>query len=232
MKVLFNADDFGLTRGITDGVIESHVNGIVDSTTLMMNGLAVEHAVLAAKKTPSLKVGIHLVLTWGKPLSKDVPDLINEDGFFKYRNNFAQSEIPNVEQVELEWRTQIEAFLKTGLELHHIDSHHHIHGWAPLKDVVLELAKKYNVPVRKVDSLTDHPEILLSKELYVDFYGAGVNEDIFEKLNKLEVDSVEVMCHPGYADDELRSVSSYTDLREKEMDILCGLRRPKWAIEF
>ncbi|MGG0716096.1 chitin disaccharide deacetylase [Robertmurraya massiliosenegalensis] len=232
MKVIFNADDFGLTTGINDGVIESHINGLVDSATLMMNGLAVEHAVLAAKKTPSLKVGIHLVLTWGKPLSKDVPDLINEEEFFKYRNTYAQSETPNVEQVELEWKTQIEAFLKTGLELHHIDSHHHIHGWEPLKDVVLKLANEYQVPVRKVDSLSAHKEILLSNELYLDFYGSGVSEDIFEKLKEFESDSVEVMCHPAYVDDDLRTVSSYCELRERELELLCSIKRPDWAKTF
>lgn len=229
MKVLFNADDYGLTKGITDGIIKSHVDGLVGSTTLMMNGLAVEYAVREAKSTPSLKVGIHLVLTWGRPLSLDVPDLINEDGFFKYRNTFSQSKAPNVEQIELEWRTQIEAFLKTGLALHHIDSHHHVHGWEPLKQIVIKLAKEYKVHVRKVDSLLDNQEILLSDELFLDFYGTGVNEDVFERLAKLESGSVEVMCHPGFVDDDLRNNSSYIDLREKELDILCRLERPKWA---
>lgn len=232
MKVLFNADDFGLTTGINDGIIASHLNGLVDSATLMMNGLAVEHAVSTAKKTPSLKVGIHLVLTWGKPLSKDIPDLMNEEGFFKYRNTYAQSERPNIEQVELEWKTQIEAFLKTGLELHHIDSHHHIHGWEPLKDVVMKLANEYRVPIRKVDSLSEHKEIFLSNELYLDFYGSGVSENIFEKLKELESESVEVMCHPAYVDEDLRTVSSYCELREQELELLCRLKRPDWAKTF
>lgn len=229
MKVLFNADDFGLTKGITDGIIKSHVDGLVGSTTLMMNGLAVEYAVREAKRTPSLKVGIHLVLTWGKPLRSDVPDLINEDGFFKYRNTFSQWEAPNLEQIELEWKTQIESFLKTGLALHHIDSHHHVHGWGPLKHLVIKLAKEYKVPVRKVDSLLDHQEILLSDELFLDFYGTGVNTNVFERLLELEGNSVEVMCHPGFVDDDLRKNSSYTDLRKKELDILCSLEKPKWA---
>lgn len=232
MKVLFNADDFGLTKGINDGIMKSHVDGLVDSATLMMNGWAVEEAVLAAKKTPSLKVGIHLVLTWGKPLSKQVPDLINEDGVFKFRNTYAQSEAPNLKQVELEWKTQIEAFLHTGLELHHIDSHHHVHGWEPLKEVVIQLANEYDVPVRYVESLSDNQEILLSNDLYMDFYGDGVSEDIFEKLKGSKSDSVEVMCHPGYVDKDLRTVSSYCDLREKELEILCSIKRPDWAGKF
>lgn len=40
MKVLFNADDYGLTKGVTDGIIKAHVEGVVHATTLMMNGNA------------------------------------------------------------------------------------------------------------------------------------------------------------------------------------------------
>ena len=71
MQVIFNADDFGLTKGVTDGIIQSHTKGIVTSTSLIMNGRAVSYAVEQAKKHPSLRVGLHLVLSWGKPLRMD-----------------------------------------------------------------------------------------------------------------------------------------------------------------
>jgi len=159
MKVLFNADDFGLTKGVTDGIIKAHTNGIVHSTTLMMNGKSLYYAVEQAKSHPTLQVGIHLVLTWGEPIRDDVSELMDENGLFKYKNTFREVKPPNVKHVEKEWRAQIEAFLATGLTLHHIDSHHHVHGWEPLKDVVIKLAKEYDVPVRYVDSLKDHPEL-------------------------------------------------------------------------
>lgn len=232
MKILFNADDFGLTKGITDAIIESHVNGLVSSTTLMMNGMAVEYAVDEAKKHPSLKVGIHLVLTWGEPLSKEVPGLVNDDGLFKYNSTFLKMELPDVEQVESEWRAQIEAFLTTGLSLHHIDSHHHVHGWKLLKDVVIKLAKEYQVPVRYVDSIKEHKEILLTDQLWSNFYGSGVTENIFEQLIDLKINSLEIMCHPAFVDEDLRRVSSYTNLRKKELEILCSLKMPSWADKF
>lgn len=176
-----------------------------------------------------MKVGIHLVLTWGKPLSTEVPDLINKDGFFKYRNTYAQSEAPNVDQVELEWKTQIEAFLNTGLGF--ITSIVTIisTSWEPLKDVVVKLANEFQVPVRKVDTLSVHKDILLTNELYLDFYGPGVSKDIFERLKESKSDSIEVMCHPGYVDNDLHTVSSYCNLREKELEVLCSLQRPEWA---
>ncbi|MDQ0879508.1 putative glycoside hydrolase/deacetylase ChbG (UPF0249 family) [Peribacillus sp. V2I11] len=83
IEVLVNADDFGLTKAVNYGILDSHKYGIVNSATIMMNAIATEHAIEIAKKTPSLKVGIHLVLTWGKPLLSDVPSLVDESGFFK-----------------------------------------------------------------------------------------------------------------------------------------------------
>ncbi|WP_077328644.1 chitin disaccharide deacetylase [Virgibacillus siamensis] len=229
MKVLFNADDFGLTKGITDGIIKAHLDGAVNSTTMMMNGNAVNYAVQQAKKTPTLKTGIHLVLTWGKPISASVPGLIANDGNFKYNNTFADMEPPNPPEVEKEWRAQIEAFLKTGLTLHHIDSHHHVHGWLPLKETIRKLATEYGVPVRYTDTLQDDPDLLLTEKLWLEFYGAGVNDQIFEDLKYLEAKSVEVMTHPAFLDEELMSVSSYHQKRKEELDILCSLNIPDWV---
>lgn len=229
MKVLFNADDFGLTKGVTDGIIKAHTDGVVNSATLMMNGKALDYAVSEAKKHPSLKVGIHLVLTWGKPISNDVPALIHSDGTFKYKNTFQSMDAPDTSEVEKEWEAQIDAFLKTGVPLHHIDSHHHIHGWEPLKEVVIKLARKYNVPVRFVESLKDYPDILLTEALWLDFYSDGIDLNIFDKLKKLNAASVEIMTHPAIVDEDLRQVSSYTDKRPKELDILCSLDVPSWV---
>src|SRR5690625_2763627 len=114
MKILFNADDFGLTESVTDGIIKAHTDGIVGSATLMMNGHATDYAVIKAKEHPTLKVGIHLALTWGKPLRNDVSDLVAGDGNFKYNNMYTTMKSPNLTQLEKEWQTQIEAFLATG----------------------------------------------------------------------------------------------------------------------
>ncbi|GGJ94184.1 carbohydrate deacetylase [Lentibacillus kapialis] len=229
MKVLFNADDFGLTKGITDGIIKSHLHGVVQSTTMMMNGRAVDYAVQQAKKLPNLNVGVHLVLTWGKPISNSVSGLLDRDGYFKYTNTFREMEPPDPDDVEKEWRAQIEAFLQKGLPLHHIDSHHHIHGWEPLNETVRKLATEYGVPVRRVDSLQSHPGILLTDKLWLDFYGDGVGENVFDELKKIDAPSVEVMTHPAFVDKELKAVSSYAEKRQEELNILCRLKVPDWV---
>lgn len=226
MKILFNADDFGLTKGVNNGIIQAYRHGPIGSTTMMMNGKSVDNAVAKAKRNPGLKIGIHLVLTYGKSMTQN-EKLINEFGDFKF--NSVLREFPDKEAVKEEWQTQIEAFLKTGLSLDHIDSHHHVHGWEPLKDVVRELAQFYNVPVRYVPSLKESPEILLTNNLWTNFYAEGVSELLFSELAALQEESIEVMTHPAQPDETLKKASSYNESRQKELDILCKLKVPEWV---
>ena len=82
IKLIVNADDFGLTEGTNYGIIDGHINGLVNSTTMMMNMPGTEHAVRLAKEYNLLGVGVHLVLTAGEPLLGDVPSLVGSDGSF------------------------------------------------------------------------------------------------------------------------------------------------------
>ena len=83
MKLIVNADDFGISKAVTLGILEAHKNGIVKSTTLMCNMEDAEYAANLSKNYNDLGVGIHFVLTVGKPLSKDVQSLVDENGNFK-----------------------------------------------------------------------------------------------------------------------------------------------------
>lgn len=229
MRVEINADDFGLTKGVTDGIIQAHQKGCVTSTTLMMNGLAVDYALEKAKENPALKIGIHLVLTWGKPLHPAVPNLVKSNGRFKFTSSYHDMDVLDISEIEMEWRAQLDAFLATGITLDHIDSHHHVHGWLPLKKLVIKLAKDYKVPVRYVDSLKDQPEICWTDTLWTGFYKKGITDDLFDLIEKEDVSSIEVMTHPGQVDEDLRKNSSYTDSREEEIEILSRIKLPDWA---
>ena len=78
----------GLTKSITDAIVDTHLNGIMTSTTMMVNMAGFEYAVKKAKEISSLGVGIHFNLTEGIPLAApNRPDLIDNDGNF---NNAAQ----------------------------------------------------------------------------------------------------------------------------------------------
>ncbi|EMA6342511.1 chitin disaccharide deacetylase [Bacillus cytotoxicus] len=220
IQLIVNADDFGLSEGTNYGIIHGHVNGIVNSTTMMMNMPAVEHAVRLANEYPSLGVGVHLVLTAGKPLLTNVPSLVDEKTGLFHKQSIVREEEFNPKEVEREWNAQIEKFLSFGLRLTHLDSHHHIHGLPILHDVMKRLAAKYNVPVRRCEE--EKAVFPFSDVFYCDFYSAGVQRDYFLKLKERVKDeqTVEVMVHPAYIDPELIKRSSYVMDRVKELQIL------------
>ena len=107
MKLIVNADDFGLTRGVNLGIIEAFQQGIVRSTTIMAGMPAVEHAIALSKQNTRLKVGVHLCLTSGKPLADDVPSLLGSDSCFQVQRAFWDDQSMDAAEIEKELRAQI-----------------------------------------------------------------------------------------------------------------------------
>jgi chitin disaccharide deacetylase len=227
IKLIVNADDFGFSRGVNFGIIDAHKRGIVNSATMMMNMPGTDHAIDLAKDNPSLMVGIHLVLTCGKPLLPDVPSLVDENGNFKKQNRIIENNDIILNDLEREWTAQIEKFLASGLVPTHFDSHHHVHGMPEFYSVVRGLSEKYNLPVRKTDQELDGIKPFTDL-FFADFYGETVHEDYFTQLGARVKDgqTVEIMCHPAYLDNEVLNGSSYNVMRAKETCILTNVSLP------
>lgn len=223
IQLIVNADDFGFSSGVNYGIIDTHLNGIVNSATMMMNMEGTEHAIQLAKEHPSLQVGIHLVLTCGKPLLQDVGSLTNEEGFFHSLSELhLKKDSVHLEEVEREWTAQIEKFLSSGVPLTHMDSHHHVHTIEELLPVVQLLSKKYSLPVRanggdQIQGVEPFSDVAL-----FDFYGDGLEATYFDNLKEsfTQPIKIEVMAHPAYLDTALLNGSSYTYKRIEEVDIL------------
>lgn len=229
IKLIVNADDFGYSRGINYGIIDAHLNGIVNSTTMMMNMPGVGHAVELAKVNPTLQVGIHLVLSCGKPLLSDVPSLVDENGHFKRLPDFLNDRDLPLLELEREWTAQIEKFLETGLIPSHFDSHHHIHAIPEFLPVVQKLSRKYSLSARQAEGHTVEGVPAFTDVFLHDFYGEGATEDYFEKISSRVHDgqTVEIMCHPGYLDHDILKGSSYASQRVEETRILTSVSLPK-----
>jgi predicted glycoside hydrolase/deacetylase ChbG (UPF0249 family) len=228
ISLLVNADDFGFSRGVNHGIIDAHRFGIVNSTTMMVHTPATEHAVELAKQYPQLRVGIHLTLTFGKPVNQDVPSLVDENGFFRVDKNYEKNSDVLLEDVRREWEDQIQKFFSFGIRPAHMDSHHHIHAWPFLEPVVKELAQKYNLPVRNAFR-RNVEEIPLLSDVFLDgFYGENVSSHYFANLHQEVEDNVtlEVMCHPAYIDTFLKDNSTYCTKRLQELDILTNVSLP------
>lgn len=230
IKLIVNADDFGYSRGVNFGIIDAHRDGIVNSATMMMNMSAVGQAIELAKENPKLQVGIHLVLTCGKPLLPDVPSLVDESGNFKKLSDLMKNKVLSLSELEREWTAQIERFLQSGLIPTHFDSHHHVHTIPEFLKVVQALSRKYHLRARGASELNDVPSFT---DIFLhDFYGSGATYDYFEKLpNRVEDgQTVEVMCHPGYLDLAVLTGSSYAIDRVRETGILTTVSLPNQVV--
>jgi predicted glycoside hydrolase/deacetylase ChbG (UPF0249 family) len=197
---------------------------------------------LALKETPTLGLGVHLVLTMGRPLAahEAVKSLTDEQGnFFKYTPFLNHLPNLNMEEVKTEWRAQIEAFVKAaGKKPDHLDSHHHASYFSPaLFRGMLELAWEYDCPIRFPftgeisGGLSDtHPHVPALLEEFnpcrpdtfiVDFYDERATYDILMKLiHELGEGTTEIMCHPGFVSDVLMKESVYNMARQRELGIL------------
>jgi chitin disaccharide deacetylase len=164
MKTLIlNADDFGMTRGINDGVIRAHREGILTSATLMATGFAFEDAVAKAKANPTLGVGCHLVLTGGMALMprEKLPSLVDKRGKFPESLTAFVAKVSSgairTEEIELELRAQIQKIRSAGIEPTHVDTHKHTHAHPRVMHAVGRVASDLKIRcVRKpVEDLCD-----------------------------------------------------------------------------
>jgi chitin disaccharide deacetylase len=217
--LIVNADDFGLSPGVTRGIIEAHQAGVVSSTSLMANMPGVLDAVQRAKHLPNLGVGLHFNLTYGGPLSDParVPSLVDAEGKF-HKNH----EVWTEEDVTTELHAQWKRVIHSGIIPTHLDSHHHIQRHPVVYLPMVRLARQAKLPMRKTypkSFKAKHPTTTDRFISDVYFEGDGT-ERFIRHLESLRPGVTEMNCHPGYVDDTLKEISSWTDVRETELRAL------------
>ncbi|WP_300000633.1 chitin disaccharide deacetylase [uncultured Cedecea sp.] len=226
--LIVNADDFGLSKGQNYGIIEACHNGLVTSTTALVNGAAIRHAVELSRTLPTLGVGMHFVLTQGKPLST-MQGLTREGRLGKWLWQMAEQGCLPLDEIARELDCQYRYFIELfGREPTHIDSHHHVHMLASIYPVVAEFAREKGLPVR-LDRRFIQQDALAqgvprsSDAFSSDFYGDTVSEAQFLQILDAalldNVSSLEVMCHPSFIDSIVME-STYCYPRLTELDIL------------
>jgi predicted glycoside hydrolase/deacetylase ChbG (UPF0249 family) len=151
-RLIVNADDFGLTRGINRAVAELHSAGVLSSATLMANGPAFHDAISVAKAHPKLGVGCHVVLTDGAPVSapQTIPTLLGPD-----RKNLRPSLshfvrdllLLRIDEADIarEAQAQIERLQRAGITVSHVDTHKHTHIFRHVARPLLTVAERLGV---------------------------------------------------------------------------------------
>jgi hopanoid biosynthesis associated protein HpnK len=148
-RLIVNADDFGLTRGVNRAIVEARARGIVTSATLMANSLAFDEAVQFAKTDTGLSVGCHVVLLDGRPLCEAarVSSLVETRNGHAFRDGVAGFAVRALtgridsEQVEVETTEQIRKLQSNGLTVSHVDTHKHTHMFPAALQGVLRAAR-------------------------------------------------------------------------------------------
>jgi chitin disaccharide deacetylase len=151
-RLIVNADDFGLSRGVNRAIVECHQLGIVTSATLMANSSAFDDAVALARENPRLSVGCHVTLMDGEPVlpANRVSSLLrNEREFYRTVTDFAPKAMLGrfkAAEVEAEAMAQFERIQQAGIKMSHFDAHKHAHMFPAIAEPLLRAAQRCGIP--------------------------------------------------------------------------------------
>ncbi|MEI5993699.1 chitin disaccharide deacetylase [Candidatus Enterococcus mansonii] len=230
-KVIINSDDFGYSRGVNYGIIDAYREGILTSTTIMANMPGFEHGVKLKKEFPDLGVGVHLTLTCGKPILNNVTTLIDENHAFKKLAFYEQPFQIDLDELYQEWNAQIQKVFRAGIIPTHLDSHHHTHTFGQNQEVVIALAKKYDLPVRGNFERKAEVRHVANFERFFDDVGVedpkkrqisqSLDSYLAELMERLkEEETTEIMCHTAYIDQMLYEGSGFVFPRINQVEFL------------
>lgn len=163
MKLIINADDFGLSKSITDGIVDGIQGGYITSTSIMANMDYAKYATQEALKQDIKCIGLHVNLTVGKPILNN-PHLVGKDGMFLYNNEQINNPNLTYEDAYYEIKAQIGKVTEYSggkLIVDHINTHHLLLKNEHIKRAVLDIAKEYHIPVRNEVGFTMSKEDLV-----------------------------------------------------------------------
>jgi predicted glycoside hydrolase/deacetylase ChbG (UPF0249 family) len=225
-RLIVNADDFGHTPGINQGVLEAHRRGVVTSATLMVAHPAAASAAALAAEAPSLGVGLHLAFTGGPSVlpAAQLPSLTEQTGGLPSRVD-ALAAADSAELVA-EARAQVRRFRDLlGRPPTHLDTHHHAHRFPAVLEAIVTLAWETGLPVRSLSAemrARFARERIPTVDRFVDsFYGDGATlEGLLRVLAGLDLETTELMCHPAVVDDVLRAEGGHSEPMSRELAVL------------
>jgi chitin disaccharide deacetylase len=154
--LIVTADDFGLHERVNEAVMRAHREGVLTSASLMVSAPAAADAVARARRMPSLRVGLHIVIADGVATlgHAQVPALTDASGRFGDRlvydgfRYFFQA--PVRAQLAAEIRAQFDAFRATGLPLDHVNTHKHLHLHPTVMSLIVRIGREYGMKAMRL----------------------------------------------------------------------------------
>ena len=248
-----NADDFGLSRAVTTGILEAAEAGAVTSASMIVNLDDFEETFARARSFGRLPLGLHLNFTMGRPLT-GAPSLTSKGGdFYGLTTLVKRASLGMVDSADVarECAAQLDRMAEAGIAVTHMDSHRHIHVHPALFAPVSETATSRGVhairaPLEPIstnigDWRATMKKVALSLSSRLSgairpgrkpehFYGISLQggkffaSRLFDLIQRLRPGTSEIMTHPGRADCSLRSYDSYNRQREEELEVLLSRR--------
>lgn len=235
MKVIINSDDFGFSEGINKGIIEAFNEGLISTTTIMINMPCAISAIKLfnenkVKDERVLGLGIHFNITKGKSLL-GLKSLVDSEGNFIKPSDFVSYNYVK-EDVYKELKAQIEKLLSYGVKIDHADCHHAIHASQVVREVTTSLCKEYDLPLRcehpLLRELYDKNGIKRTQNFSMLFSRKNATKEVFKKIiddNLAQgTKTLEIMTHVGYIDSKTSKETTYLT-RESELNTLRELKK-------
>jgi predicted glycoside hydrolase/deacetylase ChbG (UPF0249 family) len=251
-RLIINADDLGISRGVNIGIVEAAAAEVVTSASMMVNLPWFEDALDRVQSCPTLSLGLHLNLTDGRPLTT-APSLTRRGTgeFYPLPMLVARASLGLLNALEVagECEAQIDRMIEVGFAPTHLDSHRHVHAHPSIFPAVTRAAasrgvfqvrvpreplrlnaRDWRATLKKAGLLfclsvsrRMRPADPVNHFVGISFQGGrSFAKRLFASIPRLPAGTTELMTHPGYADASLAEHDSYTLDRETELRVLCS----------
>lgn len=254
-RILFQGDDFGFTRGVTLGIVDSIDRGVLRNTGLFANMPSAAFAVSFMKDRPQACFGIDFNLVSGPCCAdpKEIPHLVDEEGNFirsgvrtrdpRWQTVEGRAELFPYDEVEKEILAQYNRFIElTGKKPEYL--HEHSISSENYRKAIHNLSVKENIPY----SSEIWKELGLDKPQQKLFMNnMATQKKIFDPNDQLNKDTVKQFmdlreelvangtsafcCHPGYVDADLLTLTTLSLERAKDAAMMQSEEVMKWIKE-
>ena len=221
IKLVVNADDYGIAENQTEAILAAFRRGIITSTTVMVSMPDFQRSIRRAKEEDVFgRIGLHLNFTEGIPITEPLREcsrFCNSYGTFNthfHNSKLCRFFLTSKEQraVALEAEAQMNVYIDAGFPLMHLDSHHHSHTDPSIARLILPIAKRLGFRSVRLSRNIPRPGYGLGKKLYklafnqlarrqgfkcTDYFGSCTDFD--GAIATLPPDcAVELMVHPCF----------------------------------
>ncbi len=203
--LIVNADDYGLTEGISRGILHAHREGIVTSTSAIALGPAYPKVASWLADEDELGIGVHLAAVGEDPpllSAREIPSLVGKHGhlcetYGAFIGRAVTGRI-NPEELRLEFTAQLESVRELGVRITHLDAHQHLQLWPSVCSVVIDLATEYEIPAVRVPRFRARNPVALG----VTVLGARLARKAKRAGLRFPLDAVGIEC-AGRLDEQL-----------------------------